>query len=220
VASLQRDGDVFVLDLGEGDNRFNGDSLDSLEACFEEVEAAAPCALVTTATGKVFSNGLDLEWIGQQGDQALPFVSRVHELLARTLELKVPCVAALQGHTFAAGAMFALAHDRRLMRADRGYFCLPEVDISIPFTPGMSALISARLTPATAHETMVGGRRYGGIEAADCGIVEEAPAEQELLPRAIEWASQQAGKDPGTLRTIKQRLYGPALDALRGPLGF
>jgi enoyl-CoA hydratase/carnithine racemase len=73
----------------------------------------------------------------------------VHELLARVLEIGVPTVAALQGHTFAAGAMLALAHDHRVMRADRGFFCLPEVDLGLTFTPEMSALIAARL-PATA----------------------------------------------------------------------
>ncbi len=220
MASLTREGDVFVLDLGEGENRFNGDSLDSLETCLDEVEAAAPCALVTCARGKIFSNGLDLDWLGAQGDAAVPFVLRVHELLARVLEIGVPTVAAMQGHTFAAGAMLALAHDQRVMRADRGYFCLPEVDIGIPFTPGMSALITARLPVRAAHEAMTTGRRYGGEEAAAAGIVDESAAEQDVLPRALARASALAGKDPGTLRTIKQRLYAPALAALRGPQGL
>lgn len=127
----------------------------------------------------------------------------------------MPAVAALQGHTFAAGAMLALAHDQRVMRADRGFFCLPEVDIRIPFTPGMNALIAARLTPNAAHEAMTTGRRYGGLDAATAGIVEEALEEDRLLPRAIELAAALAGKDPATLQTIKQRLYAAPLAALR-----
>ena len=210
---------MFVLDLGDGENRFNGDSLDSLEACLQEVEAGAPAALVTTARGKIWSNGLDLEWMATQGEGAVPFVGRVQELLARVLEIGVPTVAALQGHTFAAGAMLALAHDQRVMRADRGYFCLPEVDIGIPFTPGMSALIAARLPVRTAIESMTTGRRYGGSDAAAAGIVDEAVAEQDVLPRALERAADLAGKDPGTLQIIKRRLHEPALAALREPLG-
>ena len=46
--------------------------------------------------------------------------------------------------------MLSLAHDLRVMRADRGYWCLPEADINIPFTPGMNALIQCQLTPPTA----------------------------------------------------------------------
>jgi enoyl-CoA hydratase/carnithine racemase len=215
VASLTREEDVFVLDMGDDENRFNADSLDSLEACLTEVEAAAPCALVTTARGKIWSNGLDLEWMSDQGEAAVPFVSRVHELLARWLEIGVPTVAALQGHVFAAGAMLALAHDQRVMRADRGYFCLPEIDIRIPFTPGMSALIASRLPVAAAHEAMTTGRRYGGTEAAAAGIVDEAVGEEEVLARALERAGALSDKDPATLRAIKQRLYERPLAALR-----
>lgn len=219
MPSLRRDQELFVLDLGDGNNRFNEEFVSSFEDCLEEVEAAAPCALVTTARGKVYSNGLDLEWMATQGDAAVDFLARVHELLARMLEIGVPTVAALQGHTYAAGAMLALAHDQRVMRADRGWFCLPEVDLGIPFTPGMTGLLAARLPSASLHDAVVLGRRYGGAEAAQAGIVDEAVSEQEVLGRACELAAGLSGKPPEAMRTIKQRLYAPALDALRGPLG-
>jgi len=216
LPSLGRDGDVFLLDLGNGENRFNADSLDAIESCLDELRAApAPRALVTTATGKIWSNGLDLEWMAANQELISEFVPRVHELLARMLELDVPCVAALQGHTFAAGAMLALAHDQRVMRADRGFFCLPEVDIGIPFTHGMNALITARLRKQTAHEAMTTGRRYGGGDAQVAGIVEHAVAEEQVLAQAIEIAASLAGKNPDTLGTIKRRLYAQTLDALR-----
>ena len=219
MPSLRREDDLFVLDLGEGHNRFNADFVGSFEACLDDVEAAAPCALVTTARGKVFSNGLDLEWMGTQGEGALAFLARVHELLARVLEIGVPTVAALQGHTYAAGAMLALAHDERVMRADRGYFCLPEVDLGIPFTPGMTGLIASRLPVPAAHEAIVLGRRYGGEEAAAARVVDEAVAEELVLSRACERAAALSGKDPSTMQTIKQRLYAPVLASLRAPLG-
>jgi len=128
-------------------------------------------------------------------------------------------VAALQGHTYAAGAMLALAHDERVMRADRGWFCLPEVDLGIAFTPGMTALIASRLPLPAAHDAIVLGRRYGGAEAAAAGVVTEAVGEELVLGRACERAAALTGKDPSTMQTIKQRLYGPALASLRAPLG-
>lgn len=216
LPGLTREGPVFVLDLGTGESRFNASFLDALNACLDEVQAApAPRALVTSSSGKIWSNGLDLEWMAANQELIGAFVPRLHELLARVLELDVPCVAALQGHTFAAGAMLALAHDQRVMRADRGFFCLPEVDIRIPFTHGMNALIVARLSKRAAHEAMTTGKRYGGVEAQAAGIVEEAVEEQQVLPRAIELASALAEKDPATLGAIKRRLYEAPLAALR-----
>ncbi|HUA73401.1 MAG TPA: enoyl-CoA hydratase-related protein [Solirubrobacteraceae bacterium] len=216
LPSLRREDEVFVLDLGDGENRFNADSLGAIERCLDEVQAApAPRALVTTATGKIWSNGLDLEWMAANQEQLGEFVPRLHELLARVLELDVPTVAALQGHTFAAGAMLALAHDQRVMRADRGFFCLPEVDIRIPFTHGMNALIAARLSVHAAHESMTTGKRYGGVEAQAAGIVDHAVEEERVLAQAIELAAPLAGKDPATLGAIKRRLYEAPLAALR-----
>ncbi|MEU6366663.1 enoyl-CoA hydratase/isomerase family protein [Streptomyces sp. NPDC046931] len=126
------------------------------------------------------------------------------------------------GHTFAAGAMFSLAHDFRVMRADRGFRCLPEADINVPFTPGMCALIQSRLAPQTAHEAMVTGRRYGGSDAAAAGIVDRAVEEDAVLSTAVEIAEAQLSKAGDTLGTIKARMDASALATLRDaadPLG-
>jgi Delta3-Delta2-enoyl-CoA isomerase len=216
VPSLTRDGEVFVLRLGDTENRFHPEWLADVRAQLDTVVAAdGPKALVTTATGKFFSNGLDLDWLGAHGDQLLTYVMEVHALLARILALPVPSVAAVQGHCFAGGAMLALSHDFRVMRADRGFLCLPEVDINIPFTRGMAGLIQARLSKKTAHEAMTTGRRYGGTDALAAGIVDAVAHEGDVLATAIELARPLAGKAGPTLGTIKERMYAPALTALR-----
>jgi Delta3-Delta2-enoyl-CoA isomerase len=215
MPTLTRDADVFVLHLGDGENRFHPDWLTEVEAALAEVERATPRALVTTATGKIYSNGLDLEWLGRNGDQLTSYVARVQELLARMLEFPAPTVAAIQGHAFAAGAMLALAHDFRVMRADRGFFCLPEADIDIPFTPGMSALIRCKLTPATALETMTTARRFGGTDAATAGLVDAAVPEAEVLATAVGRVRPLAGKNPHTLAAIKSGMFPEVLRALR-----
>jgi enoyl-CoA hydratase/carnithine racemase len=216
VPTMDRDDDVFVLNLGDSENRFNPDWLAEVQTQLDTVVAAGPpAALVTTATGKFFSNGLDLDWMAGHGDELLSYVLEVHHLLERVLTLPVPTVAAIQGHAFAGGGMLALAHDFRVMRADRGYFCLPEVDINIPFTRGMSALIQGRLSRKTAHEAMTTGRRYGGTDALAAGIVDAVAHEDDVLNEAIEMARALAGKAGPTLGTIKARMYPDALAALR-----
>lgn len=213
--SLERDGDVFVLDIGDTENRFHPDWIAAVNALLDEVERAeGPRALVTAARGKFFSNGLDLEWLFAHGDQAGEYVTAVQQLLARVLTLPVISVAALQGHTFAAGAMFSLSHDFRVMRADRGFWCLPEAEINIPFTVGMSALIQSRLTKRTAHEAMTTARRYGGLDALAAAIVEQTADEGAVLAAAVETARAQAAKAGPTLGTIKSRMYAHVLEAL------
>jgi Delta3-Delta2-enoyl-CoA isomerase len=218
MPTLDRHDDVYLLDLGDDENRMRPDWLAQVDALLDEVaKSDEPRALVTKATGKFWSNGLDLEWLGAHPDEFGEFSARVHALLARMLSLPIVTVAALQGHTFAAGAMLSLCHDLRVMRADRGFWCLPEADINIPFTPGMSALIQARLTPQTAHEAMVTARRFGGQEAYARQIVDQAVSESEVLETAVALAHAQAAKAGPTLETIKTRLYAPVLSALREP---
>ncbi|MFF0076964.1 enoyl-CoA hydratase-related protein [Streptomyces sp. NPDC005494] len=223
MPTLDRQENVFVLDLGDGENRFHPDWVASVGAALDEVEKAeGPRALVTAATGKFYSSGLDLDWLFAHADQQQEYVVSVQELFARLLSLPLVTVAALQGHTFAAGAMFSLAHDFRVMRADRGFWCLPEASINIPFTPGMSALIQARLSPQAAHRAMVTAHRYGGGEAEASGIVDHAVSEDAVRSAAVELAAAQVDKAGDTLGTIKARMYGPALALLRdtaSPLG-
>ncbi|WP_431773880.1 enoyl-CoA hydratase-related protein [Streptomyces cucumeris] len=216
MPALERHDEVFVLDLGDTENRFHPDWITSVGALLDEVEKAeGPRALVTAATGKFFSNGLDLEWLLAHSDQVSDYLVSAQDLMARVLTLPVVTVAALQGHTFAAGAMLSLAHDFRVMRADRGWWCLPEVDIAMPFTDGMAALIQSRLTPQVAHEAMTTGRRYGGNDALAAAIVDRAADEEGVRAAAIEIARPLAAKAGPTLGQIKARMYGPAVEALR-----
>ncbi len=216
MPELRREDEVFVLELGEDENRFSPDWLAAVNGLLDDVlDAPAPRALVTLGQAKFYSNGLDVEWLMANGEQAGSYIADVQELLARMLTLPIPTVAAVNGHAFGAGAMLALAHDFRVMRADRGYYCFPEVDIGFPFTPGMAALIQGKTTPKTAVATMTTGRRFGGPEALELGLVDETSAESEVRSRAVELARPLAGKDPGTLGAVKDAMFGSAASTLR-----
>jgi enoyl-CoA hydratase/carnithine racemase len=220
MATLERVGRILVLDLGSDENRLRLSALDELEAALDEAGATeGPAALVTTAEGKIFSNGLELELLLAPDGSGVAYVARVERLLARLLCLPLPTVAAVGGHAFAGGAMLALCHDLRVMRADRGYFCLPEVDLGLPFTPGMSALLAAKLPIPARHEAMVLGRRYGGLAALEAGIVQHAEEQVAVLPRALELADELAPKAGAAMGAIKRRLYAQVVDRLGEPAG-
>lgn len=209
----QKDG-VYVLTLGDDENRFSPDWLKQIDAHLDEV-VATPAPLVTTATGKFYSNGLDLDHVMANPDQLQDYVAQVQHLLARVLSLPVPTIAAVQGHAFGAGAMLAMAHDWRTMRTGRGYFCFPEVDINIPFTPGMAALIQAKLTPQAAITSMSTGHRYDAGAAVAAGIVDASAEEADLLATAISQVAPLVGKDVTTLGAIKSTMFAEVLTTLR-----
>jgi len=208
VPSLDRLDNVFILDLGDGENRFDRSTISSLLALVDQVEAApAPRALVTVAEGKFWSNGFDQAWMSAHPDEVDALLAEFRGLVARLITLSAPAVAALQGHAFAAGAVLALAHDFRLIRGDRGYFCLPEIDLGMAISPASIALVQVKVPAATAEDLLLAGRRYGGADAVAAGIARATAPEGELRAAAIELAASLAGKDPATLATMKRRMF-------------
>ncbi|RZL77919.1 MAG: enoyl-CoA hydratase/isomerase family protein [Rhodococcus sp. (in: high G+C Gram-positive bacteria)] len=214
TATLTHRDKIAVLDFGDDENRFSLEWLDTVDRLLDDAQEHGAQALVTTATGKFYSNGLDLDWLVANGDRADWYVGRVQALFSRILTLPLPTVAAVNGHAFGAGAMLGIAHDYRVMRSDRGYYCFPEVDIHIPFTPGMAALIQAKLTPQTAITAMTTGHRYGGTEAHTGGLVDGTALEGAVLDAAVDLITPLAGKDPGTLGAIKATMFAPVVTAL------
>src|SRR3954447_14270046 len=212
MVELERVGSVWVLRMRDGENRFNRTSIDELHAALDEVEGTeGPAALVTTGEGKFFSNGLDLDWLMGGGDETGTFIDDVHRMLGRVLGLNVVTVAAVNGHAFAGGAMLASAHDFIVMREDRGYWCLPEVDLGLPLTPAMHAVVAAHVPPHTMAEAALTGRRYTAADALAAGIVDEVAAEDAVLERAIARADALATKNREVLKAHKQLLYPDAL---------
>jgi enoyl-CoA hydratase/carnithine racemase len=217
MIDLQRDGDVFILRMDDDENRLSPDAIGALTDALQQVaDTEGPKALVTTGTGKFFSNGLDLDHLAENPTDLTAYLFRVHHLFARFLSMPCATVAAQNGHTFAAGAMLAICHDHRVMREDRGYWCLPEVDLGMPFTDGMNALIPARVPLMTAHEAMVTGRRYTGPEALAAGIVQELAAEDRVLPRAVEVAASLASKAGPGIAGIRTHLHAHTIAHLTG----
>jgi enoyl-CoA hydratase/carnithine racemase len=204
---------VHVLHLGEDENRFSLDWMSAVDDALDKV-VDSPAPLVTIAGEKYYSTGLDIEWVRANPDQRQAHTRRIEALLARLLTLPVPTVAAVSGHAFGAGAMFATAHDWRVMRADRGYFCFPEVDLNVAFRPGMAALIQAKLTPRAAVAAMTTGHRFTGSTALDAGLVDDTAAVDDLLATAIARVSSLGGKDPKTLGAIKATMFATAVERL------
>ena len=214
--TLTREGPIAIATMTSGENRLGTAAISSWNTMLDEIEADPEVSsVVVTGVDRHWSTGLDLHEVADMSEPELAsFMRSVDLLLGRILTLPLVTVAALNGHTYAAGALLALAHDVRVMREDKGFFCLPSVDVGIPFSAGMSALIVAKLPQPIAHDLVVSCRRIGGTEAERTGVVTHAYPEAEVLPMARDIAHSHSGKDAATLTTVKRRLYPVAADLL------
>ena len=223
MPSLDRDGNVFVLSLAHADgvnpeNRFHPDWIEHVHELLDEADATeGPAALVTVGGGKFYSNGLDVDYLFSHADAIPEYLDLVHTVYTRLLRYPMATVAAVQGHAFGAGAMLALCHDTSVMREDRGFFCLPEVNLGMPFTHGMSTLLLERLPNQTALEAMTTGRRYGGPDAVAAGIVQTVAGEDQLLETAVRQAAERVATRGPNLTSIKDSIHVSTLAALSVP---
>ena len=217
MIKLDRDGDVWVLRMQGGENRFNLDWLGAVNSALDAVEAAGgTCALVTTGEGKFYSNGMDLDWLATVPHRATDYLSAIYRILGRMLGFPAITVAAVNGHAFGGGALLAAAHDFVVMREDRGYWCMPEADLGLPLTAEYLSVLTAKLPARTLQQAVVTGRRYGGRDALAAGVVHQVAAEDEVVPAAVRLAAELAGKDRRTVVEHKRLLYGEAIKALLG----
>jgi Delta3-Delta2-enoyl-CoA isomerase len=205
----QLDEHVAVMTMNSGENRFTLPFLDAYLTILDEIEnrTAATVLVVKSADPKIWSNGIDLDWlratVTENPEMGSRFSMRIMDVLRRILTSPLITIAAINGHAFAGGAILACAFDFRFMRTDRGYFCFPEVDIHIPFMPGMDALIKKALPGHLSLEAQLTGKRYTAGELEAHRAVFKACHLDDLMKEVLNF-SKAMNKGRSILKPIKE----------------
>ncbi len=227
MLDLSRQDDVFILTLGDDENRWNTNFVREFGKALDEVEASTgPAALVTaSANDKFFSNGLDLDWLaaegeGQGGDKQV-FGDEFMALMGRIITLPLPTLVAINGHTFGAGLMCALCHDIRFMRADRGFACANEMELGLMIPNPELALFRHKLPMHTFFETVQLARRWTGPDALAGGLVQQIEPLENLMSATMQKAADSArlGANRDIYGRMKEAIYGenPSINNAHGP---
>ncbi len=227
MIDLEKDGELFILTMNDGENRWNTTFVREFAKALDEVEASeGPAALVTTsATEKFFSNGLDLEWLGSEGEHRggdrKAFGPEFMALMGRIITLPVPTLAAVNGHAFGAGFMCALCHDIRFQRSDRGFMCANEVEIGMVIPNAELALFRHKIPMNAFFQTVQLAKRWMGPDAVSAGIVEQTAPLDELLEKAKARALElvHLGANREVYGKMKESIYGEnaAINNIHGP---
>lgn len=193
---LTFDGTVAILTMCTAENRHNPAFAKQMLSTLEEVQKNHTCtALVITASDeKCFSLGIDTDWLmpaiqSKQFDDIKDFMHTMDAVFKTLLLFPVPVIAAINGHAFGNGAILTCACDFRFMRSDKGFFCFPEVDLSIPFLPGMIAFVKKAVPYYRFNEMKLSGRRVSGAELANDHVIERAfDSHESLMEGALNYA--------------------------------
>ncbi len=214
------DDHVAVVSMTSGENRFNPSFLDALLGVLDEIEAdtTATTLVVHSTHEKIFSNGIDLEWLVpviQKPDIAAAkgFFYQLNRVFKRLVTYPLVTIAAISGHAFAGGAIFSCAFDFRFMRSDRGFFCLPEVDLGIPFLPGMNAVLSSAIPRPVLLEMQLTGARFTADMCQAHQIVKGAYPQDQLMNETMNFA-RQVNKKRLTVAELKSRLNRAIIHAI------
>ncbi|KAG2214856.1 hypothetical protein INT46_000154 [Mucor plumbeus] len=220
--TLSKDGPLFILHLHEKDNRFTTEfcqsilkALQIVEDAFISSEDPVDMALVTLGNDKIFSNGLDL----MHAISYSPFMDIYLSVLRRLVTFCIPTVAAVNGHAFAGGCMLALAHDYRVMRSDRGFMCMNEVDLPSPLAPGMAGLLRYKMSPKTYRDMVLQGHRFTAQEALDQELVDIICPGDQVFGKAKELALKWAPKAKSGIvyKQLKDEMYSDLIRLLNIP---
>ncbi len=162
--------------------------------------------LIITGTGRAFSAGEDVRGMGDLtslGTRGFRAHARMfHNVLDNIEQMEVPVIAAINGVAAGGGCELALSCDFRFA-AESGRLGLPENNVGlIPGSGGISRLVKV-VGPSQAKRLVMTGEVIPASRAKEIGLVDEVYPDDELMPRAMEFAQTLAEKAPLALATAK-----------------
>jgi enoyl-CoA hydratase len=215
MIELTRHGDVAVLRMQHG--KANALDLEFCQALTKELEGirqSSSRALVITGIHKIFSAGVDLLRVAEEG---APYVRAFLPAMNGTFEtlfsLLKPVVAAVNGHAIAGGCILAAAADRRLMARDAGRIGIPELLVGVPFP--VVPLEIMRFAAARHFQSLAyTGATCGAEEAQRHGLVDVIVDGDRVVDEAIRAAETLAAVPPTSFALTKRQLREPVIERM------
>ncbi|MBN1635197.1 MAG: enoyl-CoA hydratase/isomerase family protein [Deltaproteobacteria bacterium] len=203
---------IAIVTMHYGENRLNPRFLESFNDMLDRIEheTEATALVVTSAHEKIFCNGIDLAWlipVVKSGDikSVKDYIYMLNRSMRRLVLYPLLTVAAINGHAFAGGAVMSSCFDFRFMRAERGFFCLPEVNLGVPFTPGMTAVLGKAIPRFMLEDLEYSGKRLTPGQCEQYHIITKACPMETLMQEVLLFAGN-LNKRREIVQALKQEM--------------
>lgn len=207
---------TITLNRPEKRNALSIQLLNELLTALDEIEKSEAEVLILTGAGKAFCAGMDLEelktLIGKSHGESIEDSRRMARVFRRLYDFPKLTIAAVNGAAIAGGTGLATMCDFTLAshEAKFGY-----TEVRIGFVPAIvSSILVWQVGHKTARDLLLTGRIFDAAEARRVGLVNEVVAEDQLIPRARELASQLIENSPSSVRLTKKLINGFISDSL------
>ncbi|KAG0270753.1 hypothetical protein BGZ95_001564 [Linnemannia exigua] len=197
LLEITREGPIFIMTMVDNENRFTTEMCKAICEALDHVQSVVDdksleeAVLLTRGQDKFYSNGLHMEKaFSIPGFKDHSFMPMLNKLLL----FGIPTVACVNG----------------VMRSDRGYMCMNEIDLPSPLSADMCALLRYKMQPHIYRSVVLEAKRFSGKDALAAHIVDDVA---EGVEPTFELAKQVALKiapkaKSGSIYTmIKKNMY-------------
>ncbi len=186
-------------------NAFDIEMLKALGSACDDIEANGDVRVaILTGTGKAFCAGGDIKVWGAMTPQEFghAWVRFGHRVFERLATLRMPVIAALNGHALGGGMELAAAADIRIAESDIK-IGLPETSLGI--VPGWSGTqrLVMRFGAQVVRRMVLGGEMFPAADALTLGLVDQVVENGEALSAAKKLATKIALRGPAALEISK-----------------
>lgn len=201
--------------------RMNGGKANAMDRAFLERLGALidDCrdagAVIITGYGRFFSAGLSLPGLIDLDRPAMTeFIDFFSRTMAKVYTLRMPVIAAINGHALAGGCVLALQTDRRIVADDESKLGLNEVQLGIGLPAQVVETLRGEVPPTSLGPLAREGRVVTPREALSLHLVHDLARPDDLESRALDIARSLARLPAAAYAQVKSTLRAPVLRAI------
>lgn len=201
------DGAVATITVTRPDklNAFDIEMLKALSAACDELEANSTVRVtILTGAGKAFSAGGDIKaWGAMEANEfGYQWVRFGHRVFDRLATLRMPLIAAINGHALGGGLELAGAADIRIAES-HVKIGMPETSLGmVPGWSGTQRLVR-RFGAQIVRRMVLGGEIFTADEALKYGLADQVAETGTVMQAAKNYAARIVQRGPAALEISK-----------------